>query len=234
MAIKHLILDYDGVLSQCSYEKALDLLEPKSGISREEVKMGIGPIERRYVNHMDVQGKFIPELAKTFNYDGDLQLLADAFNDRGIADLYGNLNILKKNGLELSILSNQLAVRLPHVYEEIRTHASNIEGVPGFYNLFFSPEQGFSKPHAGVSKHDTGAAMDVLGEKNLFTVAVDFFTKHNVSLDSCLFLDDVISNLVGSRKAGIAAEIVKYTPENPSTWHQTLAILDGYGVPIDR
>ena len=163
MAIRHVLLDYDGVFTLDDYSAVSEELSASSGIRHSEIEGRLGDIERKYVLTMDPRRNFLKEVAAEFHFKGSLEYLEELLNRRGDTGLFKELPKFKKAGLALSILSNQIAYRLPHVREEIKRGAAAIGGITGFERVYFSPEIGLQKPFVGVSEADAKSGMDTSG-----------------------------------------------------------------------
>ncbi len=229
--IKHLILDFDGIFNLDDYSAVSKALAESSGLPENEIEEKIGNYERRYVLTIDTGDNFLKEVAKGFNFKGSGDELVALLNDRGDSGLFEEVHKFKDAGLALSILSNQIAYRLPFVREQLKTRTSKIGGITGFERVYFSPELGLQKPFVGVSEGDKKSAMDTSGV-NIFPYAASDMQKLGYNVKECLFIDDSKKNVASAEASGFEAEHVKFDINQPqrTVYKQIKKVLDSYNI----
>lgn len=195
MEIRQIIFDYDGVFSKDDYTPIIEAFQKSSGLSTEEIDAKIGEYERK--NVLSVSSKqFLKDLRKEFNYLGNEEEISDLLNQRGDSGLYGKFHRFirwkeTKEERGLSVLSNQLAYRIPHVRAELEKKI----GLENFDRVWFSPECGYQKPFVGVTE-DSKSHMDV-SRVNIFPMVAHQLKGLGYQPEECVFIDDSKKNVQG-------------------------------------
>ena len=206
--IRQTILDYDGVFTNDDYTAILDALRESSGLEKSEIEKRCGELERAYVLSPDSK-KFLEVIRDEFRFPGTIWEIAELLNERGDSGLYDEFHRFlswksNENGTRgLSILSNQIAYRVPYVRSEL----SRRIGLEHFDRVWFSPEIGLQKPFVGFTK-DADSSMNTEGI-NIFPVAVSQMRYLGYNPEECVFIDDSIKNIKSSMDAGFNGIVFK-------------------------
>lgn len=194
--IKYIIFDYDGVFTLDDYTPVITAFQKSSKKIWEEIEAKIGEHERKHV--LSVSSKqFLNDLKKEFNYHGTVNEIIGLLNQRGDTGLYKEMPKFLRwredgNGKRgLSILSNQLAYRIPHVRRELEEKV----GLEHFDRVWFSPECGYQKPFVGVTEDDK-SHMDV-SAVNIFPMAAHQLRGLGYGPEESIFIDDSKKNVGG-------------------------------------
>ena len=199
--IRQIIFDYDGVFTNDDYTEILDALQKSSGLEKSEIEERCGKLERGYVLLPDSK-KFLESIRTDFRFPGTIEEIAALLNERGDSGLYDAFPRFlswRNEGDEargLSILSNQIAYRVPYVRSEL----SRRIGLEHFDRVWFSPEIGLQKPFVGFTK-DANSSMNIEGV-NIFPVAVNQMRFLGYSPEECIFIDDSTKNVKSAIDAG--------------------------------
>lgn len=199
--IRQIIFDYDGIFTNDDYTPIITTFQKSSGLPTEEIDAKIGEHERKHV--LSVSSKqFLEDLKKEFNYEGNVNEIINLLNQRGDSGLYNEFHRFTKwknakEGRGLSVLSNQLAYRIPYVRSELESEV----GLENFDRVWFSPECGYQKPFVGVTE-DSKSHMDV-SKVNIFPMATNQLRGLGYKAKECIFIDDSKKNVQSAEAEGI-------------------------------
>ena len=206
--IRQIIFDYDGVFTNDDYTTVLTALNKSSGLEVGEINNRCGELERLYVLSPDSK-EFLGRMKKEFKFPGTTDDLAALLNERGDSGLFAAFPrfLSWKNDGDgrrgLSILSNQIAYRVPYVRGELDFRI----GLEHFDRVWFSPEVGLQKPFVGFTQ-DTSSTMDIEGV-NIFPFAINQMLHLDYLYNECVFIDDSAKNVESARRAGLNGILFK-------------------------
>jgi len=222
--IKHIILDYDGVFTNDDYTTVFNAFKASTKASgnpqtRDQINTTFDEIEWKYVLIKEQQ-PFLDEIRNAFHYKGTDEEIRAILNDRGDTGFLDILPQFQQAGLTLSILSNQIAYRVPHV----REHLESGFGLENFQHIYFSPEVGLQKPFVGVA-HDTAQVRDI-ADVDIFPLVVRGLKSSSYEPGESVFIDDSAKNITSANSYGIKGIIYK------STQQVLKELREDYGIEI--
>jgi FMN phosphatase YigB (HAD superfamily) len=167
-----------------------------------------GELERAYVLSPDSKG-FLRSLKSEFGFLGTIEELAEVLNERGdsgLYDVFWRFREWKDKGERtrgLSILSNQLSYRVPHVWRKLDVWA----GVEQFDRIWFSSEVGLQKPFVGFTREEA-SNMNTEGI-NIFPLVVSQMRYLGYAPNECVFIDDSERNIKSAEEVGLQGIVFK-------------------------